>query len=95
MAQSVRRLRAAFATRVRSPVSARPTINAEKFALLCNPASGGTLQALQLHCSWLDKKLLVSKAEVFPHLRAWDRVGRGIPHEKDFVSLSALSYSKK
>jgi hypothetical protein len=34
---------------VRSPVPARPTISVEKLALFCNPASGGTLQALQLH----------------------------------------------
>jgi hypothetical protein len=33
-------------------------------------------------------------AKVFPHLMAWVRVGRGIPHRKVFVSLSLLSYSK-
>jgi hypothetical protein len=36
--------------RVRSLVSARPTISVENLALFCNPASGCTLQALQMHC---------------------------------------------
>jgi hypothetical protein len=35
---------------VQSPVPARPTISVEKLAHFCNPASGGTLQALHLHC---------------------------------------------
>jgi hypothetical protein len=36
-----------------------------------------------------------NEAKVFPHLEAWVRGGRGIPHGKVFVSLSALSYSKE
>jgi hypothetical protein len=45
----------------------RPTISVEKLALLCNPASGGTLQALQLHCV-VGYKFAVVKAKVFPRL---------------------------
>jgi hypothetical protein len=40
-------------------------------------------------------KNTVAKVKVFRHLEAWVLVGRGIPHAKDFVSLSALRYSKK
>jgi hypothetical protein len=29
-----------------------------------------------------------TKAKVLPHLVAWVRIGRGIPHGKVFVSLS-------
>jgi hypothetical protein len=29
------------------------------------------------------------------HLEAWVRLGHRIPQAKDFISLSALSYSKK
>jgi hypothetical protein len=36
-----------------------------------------------------------TKAKVFPHLVAWVRVRRGIPHGKVLVSLSALNYSKE
>jgi hypothetical protein len=43
----------------------------------------------------LTLKLKQTKAKVFPHLEAWVCVGRGIPHEKVFISLSALSYSNK
>jgi hypothetical protein len=35
------------------------------------------------------------KARVFPHLVVWIRLGRVIPHDKVFVSLSVLSYSKE
>jgi hypothetical protein len=33
-------------------------------------------------------KIAVVKAKMFPHLQAWVRVGCGIPHAKDFISLS-------
>jgi hypothetical protein len=35
-----------------------------------------------------------TKAKVLLHLVTWVRVGRGIPHGKVIVSLSAVSYSK-
>jgi hypothetical protein len=50
MAERLVPLPATQVARVRFPVPDRPTISVEKLALLCNPASGGTLQALQLHC---------------------------------------------
>jgi hypothetical protein len=40
-------------------------------------------------------KFAVTKAKVFPHLETFVRVKRGIPHAKNFVGLSALSYSKE
>jgi hypothetical protein len=39
------------------------------------------------------KKIAAGKG--LRHLEAWVRVGRGAPHEKDFVSLSELNYLKK
>jgi hypothetical protein len=99
MAQSVRRLRAAQAARVRSPVPARHKIGVDKLSLFCNrdnPTSRGTSQALQLHCTYNKiYKNAVAKAKVFSHLEAWVHVGRGILHAKDFVSASALSFSKE
>jgi hypothetical protein len=70
-------------------------INVEKLALFCNPASGGTLQAFLIALYRKIKiYIAVAKAKVFPHLEAWVRMGRGIPHAKDFVSsLSALIYT--
>jgi hypothetical protein len=50
MAERLLPLSATQMARVRSLVLARPTISVDKLALFCNPASGGTLQALQLHC---------------------------------------------
>jgi hypothetical protein len=41
----------------------------EKLALFCNPASGGSLQALQLH-SIEKKKKPEAKAKMYPHLVA-------------------------
>jgi hypothetical protein len=29
----------------------------------------------------------VAKAKMLPHLEAWARIGHGIPHAKDFVSI--------
>jgi hypothetical protein len=61
-----------------APLSAHPSgpvsvsvlmISVEKLALFCNPASGGTLQALLLHCI-VGYKFAVAKAKVFPHLEA-------------------------
>jgi hypothetical protein len=51
--------------RARSPVPARPTFSVETLALLCNPVSGGTLQALQLQCI-LTKKKCSSKNKDVP-----------------------------
>jgi hypothetical protein len=48
---------------VRSPVPARPKISVEKLALVCNPASGGTLHALQLHCIIIYIKKCSSKSK--------------------------------
>jgi hypothetical protein len=75
MAQWVKRLRSAKAARVQSLVPARPTVSVEKYALFCNPASGGTSQALQLLYSWLNK-IAAAKAKVFPHLEAWVRMSK-------------------
>jgi hypothetical protein len=50
MAERLVPLSAMQLAQVRSPVPVRPTISVEKLALFCNPASGGTLQELQLHC---------------------------------------------
>jgi hypothetical protein len=34
----------------------------EKLALFCNPATGGTLQALQLHCAEAKSKIFLNPA---------------------------------
>jgi hypothetical protein len=36
----------------------------------------------------------IAKAKVLPHLEARVRVGRGIPHSKDSISLLMVPYSK-
>jgi hypothetical protein len=51
MAERLVPLPATLLARVWSPVPDRPMIIVEKLALFCIPASGGTLQALQLHCT--------------------------------------------
>jgi hypothetical protein len=63
---------------------ASPTISVEKLALFCNPASGGTLQALQLHClvRFLFKKSSC-KSEGVP--ASW---GLGRAYLKTALSLS-------
>jgi hypothetical protein len=43
----------------------------EKKALFCNSVSGARSQALQLRIK-IDLKNAVAKAEVFPHLKAWE-----------------------
>jgi hypothetical protein len=50
MADRLVPLPATQVARVGFLVPARPMISEEKLALFCNPASGGRLQALQLHC---------------------------------------------
>jgi hypothetical protein len=65
-----------------SLVSAGPTISVEKVSLLCYPASGTRSQALQLRLL-IGSTIAVAKAKVFLHLKAQERVGRGITHLKD------------
>jgi hypothetical protein len=51
--------------RVQCPVQARPIISVEKLALFCNPASEGTLQALQMNCQ-VEYKNCSSESEGVP-----------------------------
>jgi hypothetical protein len=57
--------------RVRSPVPARPSISVVKLARFYKPASGNTLQAMQLHCIVGIKKIAEAQSKVFPQLEAW------------------------
>jgi hypothetical protein len=57
MAERLVPLPATQVARAQSLVPSRPTISVEKLAIFCNPASGGTLQLLQLHCIVGYKKL--------------------------------------
>jgi hypothetical protein len=41
------------------------------------------------------EKCAVAKAKVLPHLEAWVRVGRGIPHVKFYNIKPQLCYSKE
>jgi hypothetical protein len=82
--------------RARPTIKARPTIIVEgKVVPTLYPCVRGHLAstAIELY-NWI-KKIAVAKAKVLPHLEAWVRVGGVILHAKDFVSLSALSYSKE
>jgi hypothetical protein len=79
--------------RVRSPFMAGPTISVVKVALFCNPVSGTRSQALLLRLD-KGKKKSVAKAKVFLYLEARVRVGRGIPHSKDSLSLLRFSIQK-
>jgi hypothetical protein len=47
----------------------------EKLAFFSNQASGGTSQALQLHCI-VGYKIAVTKVKVIPYLGAWVRAPR-------------------
>jgi hypothetical protein len=78
--------------RVRSPVPARPTISVKKLALICNPASWGTFSSTAIEII-KRIKFAVAKAKVFPHLEAWVRVGRGIPHVKGHISHKCTTAS--
>jgi hypothetical protein len=77
--------------RVLSPVLARLTISVEKLALFCNPKSGGTFLSTAIEII-KRLKFAVAKAKVFPHLEAWVRVGRGLPHVKGNNSTLRLGY---
>jgi hypothetical protein len=65
MAELLVTLSATQVARARSPVPARPTISVEKLAPFCNPMSGITLQAQQLH-SIVEYKNCTSKSEGVP-----------------------------
>jgi hypothetical protein len=63
-------------------------------AKVCGDFGGGwTVGADPCQVPSLTLKSKQKKAKVFPHLVAWVRVGRGIPHGKVFVCLLSLSYS--
>jgi hypothetical protein len=94
MAERLVPLLATQVARVRFPVPARPTISVEKVALFCNPASGGTFSSTAIEII-IRLKFAVAKAKVFPHLEAWIRVGRGIPHVKGHNSVLRLRYFKE
>jgi hypothetical protein len=65
-------------------------------AKVCGDFGGGwTVGAESRLVPNLTLKSKQTKAKVFPHLEAWVRVGRRIPHRKVFVSLSSLRYSKE
>jgi hypothetical protein len=49
---------------VRFPVPARPTDTVENVALLCNPASGGTLSSTAIEVIKWVKKIEVTQAKV-------------------------------
>jgi hypothetical protein len=83
MVERLAPLPATQVAQVQSPVLARPTVSVKKLALLCNHASGGTLSSTAIEIS-NRLKLAVVKAKVLPHLEAWVRVGRGIPHVKGY-----------
>jgi hypothetical protein len=93
MAEGLAPLPAMQVARVQSPVPAGPTISAEKVALFCNTGSGTRFQALQLRLK-MEYKFAVAKAKVFLHLEAQVRVGRGIQHSKDSLSLFMVQYLK-
>jgi hypothetical protein len=83
--------RATQVARVQSPVLR--TISVEKVGFFCNPASGDTLSSTAIEI--IDRlKFAAAKAKVFPHLEARVRVGHGIPHLKDSLSLLLVPYSK-
>jgi 1-deoxy-D-xylulose 5-phosphate reductoisomerase len=93
MAERLAPLRATQGARVRS--LARTDLRfVLKMAFSFTPSPGARSQALQLKII-NSLTFAVAKAKVFPHLEAWVPVKRGIPHAKDVISLSALSYSKE
>jgi hypothetical protein len=55
----------------------------------CNPELGGTFSSTAIEIIKWVKKIAV------PHLEAWVRVGRGVPHGKGHNSVQRLSYSKE
>jgi hypothetical protein len=84
------------AARVLFPVPERPTVGVDKFAFFCNPASRGTFSITAIK-NKNRKQIAIAKANEFPHIEAWVRVGRGILHVKGYYmySTQGLPYSKK
>jgi hypothetical protein len=91
MAEWLAPLRETQVAQVRS--EARPTISAEN-GFFCNPASGATFSSPAIHIT-NRLKFAVAKAKVCPHLEAWVRMGRGIPHVKGYNCTLRLRYSKE
>jgi hypothetical protein len=90
MAERIVPLLATQVARVRFPVPARPTFRVEKVALFCGTFSSTAIKIIK----WV-QKFGEAQAKVFPHLEAWVRVGRGMPHVKSHKSVLWLRYSKE
>jgi hypothetical protein len=95
MAERLVPLLAMQVARVRFPVPARPTFRVEKVTLFCNPASGGTFSSTAVAITKWVTKIAEAQATVDPHLEAWVRVGRGMPHVKGHNSELRLRYFKE